>query len=198
MVTSSQTMPRAASGSWKYVTRHSVRYGNADEAPRLALQAIKQVILMLEVAPGGTAPSGDEAQRVLAFFLSRHENDVISHPHPVVLMLASTFNMPNYGSTYACRQVQHDQDRKCAVLHVVSDGVFPISQQPEEPDTGATAAGGGHDELQHADAALRGGRHLRAVRRGHQPPAGTRGARCPQGPLCNNLECTADVTDQSI
>ena len=26
---------------------------------------------MLEVAPGGTAPGGDEAQRVLSFFLSR-------------------------------------------------------------------------------------------------------------------------------
>ena len=35
------------------------------------MQAVKQVILMLEVAPGGTAPGGDEAQRVLAFFLSR-------------------------------------------------------------------------------------------------------------------------------
>ena len=45
--------------------------GTADKLHCLGSQAIKQVILMLEVAPGGTAPGGDEAQRVLAFFLSR-------------------------------------------------------------------------------------------------------------------------------
>jgi hypothetical protein len=52
------------------------------------LQAVKQLLLMLEVSPGGTAPKGDEAQRILAFFLSSLKNPQLRRPPPVRAMLS--------------------------------------------------------------------------------------------------------------
>ena len=43
-------------------------------------QAIEQLLLMLEVAPGGTAPRSDEAQRILSFFLSSLKNPQLKRP----------------------------------------------------------------------------------------------------------------------
>ena len=43
---------------------------------------------MLEVPPGGTAPRGDEAQRILAFFLSSLKNPQLTRPPPVHVMLS--------------------------------------------------------------------------------------------------------------
>ena len=77
-----QLVDQVVAGAWvvSFILPITLMLCNADESFCLASQAIKQVILMLEVAPGGTAPSGDEAQRVLAFFLSRQERNPHRHP----------------------------------------------------------------------------------------------------------------------
>ena len=59
-------------------------------------QAITQVLLMLEVAPGGTAPTGDEAQRVLAFFLSSLKNPTLKRPPTVDVMMSFNTLTPHY------------------------------------------------------------------------------------------------------
>jgi len=51
---------------------------------------------MLEVAPGGTAPTGDEAQRVLAFFLSSLKNPTLKRPPTVDVMMSFNTLTPHY------------------------------------------------------------------------------------------------------
>lgn len=63
---------------------------------RVLQQAITQVLLMLEVAPGGTAPTGDEAQRVLAFFLSSLKNPTLKRPPTVDTMMSFNTLTPHY------------------------------------------------------------------------------------------------------
>ena len=62
----------------------------------LLWQAITQVLLMLEVAPGGTAPTGDEARRVLAFFLSSLKNPTLKRPPTVDVMMSFNTLTPHY------------------------------------------------------------------------------------------------------
>lgn len=51
---------------------------------------------MLEVTPGGTAPSGDEAKRILAFFLSSLQNPTLKRPPPVECMMSFNTLTPHY------------------------------------------------------------------------------------------------------
>jgi hypothetical protein len=62
--------------------------GHADWGLNVPTQAVKQLLLMLEVPPGDTAPRGDEAQRILAFFLSSLKNPQLQRPPPVHAMLS--------------------------------------------------------------------------------------------------------------
>lgn len=52
------------------------------------MQSIDQLSLMLMEAPGGTAPKGEEASRILAFFLSSLKNPQLKRPPPVQQMLS--------------------------------------------------------------------------------------------------------------
>ena len=52
--------------------------------------------MMLEVTPGGTAPSGDEAKRILAFFLSSLQNPTLVRPPPVETMMSFNTLTPHY------------------------------------------------------------------------------------------------------
>ena len=64
------------------------------------MQAVKQLLLMLEVSPGGTAPRGDEAQRILSFFLSSLKNPQLQRPPPVHAMLSFGTLTPHCESSH--------------------------------------------------------------------------------------------------
>lgn len=73
----------------------------------LCLQAVKQLLLMLEVSPGGTAPRGDEAQRILSFFLSSLKNPQLQRPPPVAAMLSFGTLTPHCEWPLKCLIVAH-------------------------------------------------------------------------------------------
>ena len=59
-------------------------------------QVLSHLLMMLEVTSGAAAPSGDEATRILAFFLSSLQNPTLVRPPPVETMMSFNTLTPHY------------------------------------------------------------------------------------------------------